>query len=494
MQKRILGLILSFVLASSIAFPAYASNSPAIIRLAGDDRYAASSAIAQQWGQSDYAVLACGSDFPDALSAAPLAKKYNAPILLTTTNNLPDTTKQTLTGLNVKNVFIIGGTGIISANVENQLNSMHIQTVRIYGEDRYDTSVKIAKQLDTPTQLVVCTGNNFSDALSMAPIAAIKQLPIVLVPKNFLPDSTREYISSLNGVIKTYVIGDSSIISDSIVDQLPNAERITGSNKYSRNVAINQKFDSTLGKDKVCLATGEDFADALTGAVFAAEMSAPIILVRGVTPNETRSYYWAGLSDINTIYVLGSPDNISDNFISNLGNRQEEIRLSETYLYLFIDSNSLEYEWESPAEIEEKNQYFSWFYLFEDIYYFKMGGRLEEFFETKPGGWVVVPISTIQKTLSQYFDGITREMIIDSSQSWYDKELDAVVYGGGRGSRPYSPSVISYEVKDQILTIDYILRYDYDEGAIANDAEKYRLTIELKPNGSYRYLSNKQMQ
>lgn len=29
---------------------------------------------------------------------------------------------------------------------------------------------------------------------------------------------------------------------------------------------------------------------------------------------------------------------------------------------------------------------------------------------------------------------------------------------------------------------------------MANDAEKYRLTIELKPDGSYRYLSNKQMQ
>lgn len=163
----------------------------------GDDRIDA---------YSDYAVLACGNDFPDALCAAPLAKKYKAPILLTATNNLPDTTKQTLISLNVKNVFIIGGTGIISVNVENQLNSMQIQTVRIYGTDRYDTSVKIAKQLDTPTQLVVCAGNNFSDALSMAPIAAIKQLPIVLVPKNFLPDSTREYISSLNGVIKTDMI------------------------------------------------------------------------------------------------------------------------------------------------------------------------------------------------------------------------------------------------------------------------------------------------
>ncbi|HUX79120.1 MAG TPA: cell wall-binding repeat-containing protein [Alphaproteobacteria bacterium] len=45
----------------------------------------------------------------DALAAAPLARKYCVPILLTESQNLTTITKQTLQDLKVKNVFIVGG-------------------------------------------------------------------------------------------------------------------------------------------------------------------------------------------------------------------------------------------------------------------------------------------------------------------------------------------------------------------------------------------------
>lgn len=126
----------------------------------------------------------------------------------------------------------------------------------------------------------------------------------------------------------------------------------------------------------------------------------------------------------------------------------ERFRLSETYLNIFIGNLGLKNEWDSPAEITEKNPFFYWFYLFEDIYTHKMGGRLDAYFEAKDGGWVVVPISSIQETFAQYFDGVTRQMIIDSSQGWYNKELDAVVYGGGRGGEP--PNRLWYLMKRRI--------------------------------------------
>jgi putative cell wall-binding protein len=53
-------------------------------RLGRLDRYETSAQIAAKgWGKSDYAVIANDENFPGALSAAPLAKKHNAPILLT---------------------------------------------------------------------------------------------------------------------------------------------------------------------------------------------------------------------------------------------------------------------------------------------------------------------------------------------------------------------------------------------------------------------------
>ena len=60
-------------------------------RLGGKDRYETSVEYFKAgWnGTSSYAVLASGNDFPDGLSAATLAKKYNAPILLTSRDSIP---------------------------------------------------------------------------------------------------------------------------------------------------------------------------------------------------------------------------------------------------------------------------------------------------------------------------------------------------------------------------------------------------------------------
>ncbi|MGC7871704.1 cell wall-binding repeat-containing protein [Desulfosporosinus sp. SYSU MS00001] len=56
--------------------PAFASTTPITTRLAGIDRYNTAAVIAiNGWKQSDYAVIAYGENYPDALSAAPLASK-----------------------------------------------------------------------------------------------------------------------------------------------------------------------------------------------------------------------------------------------------------------------------------------------------------------------------------------------------------------------------------------------------------------------------------
>ena len=236
-------VILSVVFIFSLTSSAYASSTK---RLAGHDLYDTSVAIAQNgWTQSEYAVLAYGENYPDALSAAPLAKKYDAPILLTSGNKLTSVTKQMLEDLQVKKVFIDGGTAVVPASIETELQTMKITWTRVSGIDKYETSLKIAQQISAPLELIVTTGDDFPDALSISPIAGVKQIPILLVPKDFIPDATKKYIASLK-VNKTYVLGDSSIISDSVCNQLTYPQRIVGANKYERNIAINKEFNSSF--------------------------------------------------------------------------------------------------------------------------------------------------------------------------------------------------------------------------------------------------------
>ncbi|KUO70589.1 MAG: hypothetical protein APF81_06380 [Desulfosporosinus sp. BRH_c37] len=319
MNKILVPITLCLSLLFTYSLPVFASTttSPTTTRLAGQTRYETASAIAKQGSQSDYAILAYGENYPDALASTPLAKKYNAPILLTTSNSLPACTKQALIDLQTKNVIVVGGTGVISSSIDIELQSMGINVTRIFGNDKYETAIKIAQQITTSSELFVCSSEDYPDALSVAPIAALKQIPIILVPRDYLPDSVKSYLSSVN-ISKTYVIGYSDVIDDSVINQFSNSERILGSDKYNRNIAVNQKFNTEFSPDRICLATGEGFADALTGSAYAAKISSPIILINNATPENTKSYYQQRLANASNVSIFGGTAAVSDSQIESL--------------------------------------------------------------------------------------------------------------------------------------------------------------------------------
>lgn len=266
-----------------------ANYAPYVQRICGDDRYATAIEVSKNgWANgSEYAVLANGQNFPDALSAAPLAKKYNAPILLNPDSDLDSRVENELQRLGVKQIFIIGGPSVISDTIKNKLEGLNIKTTRLWGQNRYETSIKIAEQLNFNGQVVIVNGENFPDALSIAPIAAEKSMPIILTLPNTLPESAANYVKN-NKITKTYIIGEKDVVSNSIANSFPNSERIwnssyvyNGSSRYDTNIAVLNKFRNDLNLSNIYLASGENFPDALAGSALAAKNSSAIVLVNG---------------------------------------------------------------------------------------------------------------------------------------------------------------------------------------------------------------------
>ncbi len=332
-RKNIIILILSVILSTAFTHKAQASF-PTIKRLGGNDRYDTCVKVAQDgWSSSYYAVIACGEDYPDALSSVPLAKKYDAPILLTYNNSMPSNVMDEIKQLHVGKVFLIGGQASISSSIETQLQNQGIQTERLAGADRYETSIKVAEKFGKTEAVTVATGEDYADALSIGPAAAAMGVPVVLVPKNYVPEVTKNYIRNLNVIknseysnnttsstststntyrnYKVFVMGDSSIISDNVIGEFEgnDVERILGQDKYYRNInaiaRFMQKSNGTstqntsssnsnsdneesksqyfvkgdvLSFNNLYLASGEGFADALSGAALAAKSKSPIIL------------------------------------------------------------------------------------------------------------------------------------------------------------------------------------------------------------------------
>jgi len=273
-------------------------------RIQGINRYETSINVSKQWPSSEYVVLASGEDFPDALSAAPLARAYGAPILLTTPNTLLPNTEAELSRLGVKEVFIVGGTASVSKDIENKLSAKGIKITRLSGNNRYETSLAVADYIGTAGEIFVVSGANFPDALSIASYAADSQIPIILTESDKLSEDIEEFIS-VYGVNKTYVIGGLGAISEDVANKLPNAERIGGNNRYETNIKVLERFPFYFGVTMI--ASGQGFADALSGSALAALSSSPIILMDEGMVNKTDIIDVLDnlKSDIKMKYIIG---------------------------------------------------------------------------------------------------------------------------------------------------------------------------------------------
>lgn len=292
-------------------------------RIYGMNRYETSYEILKNgWDSSEYVVFASGLDYPDALCATPLATKYNAPILLLENRSLKYQTElvEILKSRNVKKAFIVGGTGIISSSIEKELSDMGIISKRLGGKDRYETSVAIAKEVGNATgQVALAYGLGFADGLSIASIAGMKNMPILLTNTKELPSVINNYIKSSN-ISKTFIIGANGVISDSIASKLPNVERLGGKDRYETNKNVFDRFKSELNLNELYIASALDFPDALSVSALAGKNSKFVLLSNlKVAESSSKSIMSSSRANLRNVYVLGSNKMITDNVLYNLG-------------------------------------------------------------------------------------------------------------------------------------------------------------------------------
>lgn len=262
-------------------------------KLIGEDRYQTAIKISneksgeakdEEWIGAQNVIVVNSNSMVDALSATPFARKENAQILLTEKNKLNSETKKEISRLRAKNIYIIGGENSVSDSVVNELKSMNLYVERISGNDRYETSLEIAKKLGIVSEMAVVNGvKGIPDAVSIAPVAANKNMPIVLSSPNEGTKLFDQYIKE-NGIKKSYVIGNKAAISDEIANKLPNAERIGGINRNETNAAILEKFYTDTKLDNIFVVKDgmkkqDDLIDALAVSTLTFSGESPVVIV-----------------------------------------------------------------------------------------------------------------------------------------------------------------------------------------------------------------------
>jgi putative cell wall-binding protein len=254
----------------------------AVIRIAGNDRYATAAAVSRAAFESaTVAYLAVGTSYPEAVAAGPIAALRNAPLLLTRTESLPPTTRSEMQRLGISEVVILGGTGSVSSAVETDLAATYAVT-RISGSDRYSTVAAISASHFQPGAIPVAyiaRGDLFVDALAGGPAAVAHDGPILLTDQSLLPSATAAELNRLKpGRIE--ILGGTAAVSSGVEDALGqyttgSVKRLAGSNRYATAATISSTLPAP--PSTIYLATSLNYPDALAAVPLAG--TDPLLLV-----------------------------------------------------------------------------------------------------------------------------------------------------------------------------------------------------------------------
>ena len=210
-------------------------------RLGGADRYETAILIADKvkalrgWKYDGAAFVCTGTDFPDALAAAPIAAANGWPIYLTRPDSLSASVKAAMLsnpygGNPSHHGHIIGSEAAIGKAVYTTLNSLPFQGFdRIGGANRYETAAKLADIAYNDLGMLwsrpaLATGENFPDALAGGALQGDDCSVLLLTRKGSLPSEASALLAKNKQMIyEMRFFGDTNAISTTVRNQVRGA-------------------------------------------------------------------------------------------------------------------------------------------------------------------------------------------------------------------------------------------------------------------------------
>ena len=292
-----------------------------VTRVSGVDRYKTSveSSKFTSLKGSQYAIVASGEVFADALVGGTLATQIKAPILLTGKDSLSKDVKDEITRLGAKEIYLLGGIGTVSSSVEKNLKEMGLKVKRLSGVNREGTAVAIGEEKYLLTgrehrgdAVTVIDGYNFADALSAAPFIGQFDGTNSNMFMTLHPYTTKDLppywvIGGYGSVPKTFRDGD---------------YRFAGQDRYETSVEVAKAYKTRLNKDidTVVLVDGTNFPDALSSSLVSSENNGAILLSnpKGLT-NEVLQFINEN-DNIKNIIIVGGEKSVPKTIENQLRN------------------------------------------------------------------------------------------------------------------------------------------------------------------------------
>jgi putative cell wall-binding protein len=288
------------------------------VRWAGSDRIGTAVATSQQvWPnttgtkgdfyssgdkrpQAKVAVLSRSDAFADALGGSALAAHTGGPLLLTETGALNPATANELkrTLAPGSTVYLLGGEKALSPAVLTAVQKLGFTPQRIAGEDRFSTSAAIAQQMagdmkdsgghPAVQRVLLATAKDYPDALAAGTAAgATPDTVLVLTNGTQVPGPTTTFLQQWAGTpagANVYPVGgDANKAAKTLGTAVPagnlKLDGLVGATRYETAALVAHQFFGATGTPHMYgVATGTNWADALSGGAAMGTLDGPLLL------------------------------------------------------------------------------------------------------------------------------------------------------------------------------------------------------------------------
>lgn len=200
-------------------------------------------------------------------------------------------------------------------------NTTNENVQRISGENRVQTSIEVSKKMfkEGTNKVVLANQDNYSDVLTAAPFAKANNASLLYISSNSISKEVMSEISRLKAKEITIIGGEKSVdegLKKELEKRNFKVDRLSGSDRYKTSAKIAAKLigDKTTTLE---IASGENYADALSLNNAAEKDKAPILLVR-VNAIDKSVEDVIKSSKASLINIAGGEKSVSENTKANI--------------------------------------------------------------------------------------------------------------------------------------------------------------------------------
>lgn len=196
----------------------------------------------------------------------------------------------------------------------NKIISEHLA-----GKTRFETAIEISNKFNNTDTVILINSTAISDAIAVAPLAKMKNAPILLTEKNELNEVTMNQIKKLD-IKNIIIIGGESVVSKNVEKQLSkmnvNIGRLGGESRYETC----EKIIKSMGNvEKIAIVNGYNgLADGLSIAAPASRDEMAIVLSDGKELVAAKDI----VKNSKSIYIIGGEGVISEKLRTDLNGKR----------------------------------------------------------------------------------------------------------------------------------------------------------------------------